>query len=292
MKIKHIHVKNLFGLEKNNFDIECFPNEYITILYGFNGMGKTTLFKIINAACNVDEAELNGLLFESIELNFDNNKTFTIVKKDNDGKFDYTFFSNESPISLDEFKKEMNVIKCTHIFANKDKNRTGKQDSSIYSFTPDDIIYSLKAEINRNITENYEKVNDLVQLLNKDFEMIFKQLAIKDGELKAVPNHPKYLNDPELPITKLSSGEKKLIILFYELLFEAMPDSNKQNSIVLLDEPESSLHLDWQRNLLKTIMKICEEKDIQVLVATHSPAIVEDYFCLQTPMISARYSDE
>ena len=113
--------------------------------------------------------------------------------------------------------------------------------------------------------------------------MSFKHLEICGDEFMAVPDS-KYPDDPKLPIHELSSGEIKLILMFYDLLFETA-----DHSIVLLDEPESSLHVDWQKDLLRTIIETCDDRDIQIIVATHSPDVVEDYFTQLTPMLSKRY---
>lgn len=302
MKIKQIKIEKLFGLEKNDFDIECFPNENITILYAFNGTGKTTLLRLIDAVYTNDAVALKGLLFSKIELIFDNGKTIAVVKEKPDSE-NYNYYidgkkANESEI--EELKKEFSV---NTIFANKDYNRgvstpkrttaendgTFKQEAipSMYNgdvgaIKPITRIEQLISEKLQNPDERV-KVEEFANIINENFPMTFKHLEIQDNKLLAVPD-TEYPNDPVLELNMLSSGEIKLILMFYDLLFKA-----KTDSIVLLDEPESSFHLDWQRNCLSTVMKICEDKDLQVIVATHSPAIVEEYFCLQVPMISARY---
>ena len=77
-------------------------------------------------------------------------------------------------------------------------------------------------------------------------------------------------NDP-IPIASLSSGEQHELVLFYRLLFHVQP-----NSLILIDEPELSLHVDWQRNFLNDIQRITELRDFDVLMATHSPMIIQD----------------
>lgn len=69
--------------------------------------------------------------------------------------------------------------------------------------------------------------------------------------------------------SQLSSGEQHQIVLFYELIFKA--DSN---SFFLVDEPEISLHVDWQRRFLNDIHKIATLGDRHFLIATHSPQII------------------
>ena len=124
MKIKQIKIEKLFGLEKNDFDIECFPNENITILYAFNGTGKTTLLRLIDVVSKNDAAALASFLFKKIELIFDNGKNIT-VKKDNPEEKKYKYFIDGKLVSNDseeimELKKNFVV---TPIFANKDYNR-------------------------------------------------------------------------------------------------------------------------------------------------------------------------
>ena len=72
-----------------------------------------------------------------------------------------------------------------------------------------------------------------------------------------------------IPLDKLSSGEKHDFILFYEFIFKAT-----ENSIVLIDEPEISLHVAWQMEFVNELSKICDMNGIQAVIATHSPDIV------------------
>jgi len=76
--------------------------------------------------------------------------------------------------------------------------------------------------------------------------------------------------DP-LDVSSLSSGEQQEIILFYKLIFETPP-----NSLVLIDEPELSLHIAWQQEFLKDVLIITQSSDFDVLIATHSPDIIND----------------
>lgn len=75
----------------------------------------------------------------------------------------------------------------------------------------------------------------------------------------------------ELELTQLSSGEQHEVVLLYELIFNA-----KQNVLVLIDEPEISLHITWQKEFLNDLLKIIKIQNIHVLIATHSPSIIND----------------
>jgi len=73
----------------------------------------------------------------------------------------------------------------------------------------------------------------------------------------------------ELALNQLSSGEQNEVVMLYELIFKTKPDT-----LVLIDEPEISLHINWQKSFIEDLLKIIEMQKIQVLVATHAPAIV------------------
>lgn len=75
-----------------------------------------------------------------------------------------------------------------------------------------------------------------------------------------------------VPLSSLSSGEQHLLILYSQLLFGEHPDS----TLVLIDEPELSMNVVWQRNFLKDLQRIIELRKFDVLVATHSPQIIHD----------------
>ena len=73
----------------------------------------------------------------------------------------------------------------------------------------------------------------------------------------------------KLDLSKLSSGEQHEVIMLYHSIFEA-----GKKSILLIDEPENSLHVAWQLDYLREIESIAKSIDIQVLIATHSPQII------------------
>lgn len=81
------------------------------------------------------------------------------------------------------------------------------------------------------------------------------------------------VNSDLIPLQKLSSGEQQQIILWYKILFE-IPD----NSLILIDEPETSLHIDWQMDFLPNLQAVQEIKPLSFLIATHSSAIINGHF--------------
>jgi hypothetical protein len=67
----------------------------------------------------------------------------------------------------------------------------------------------------------------------------------------------------------LSSGEQHIIIQVYDLLF-----SDKADSLILVDEPEISLHVAWQLSFLEVLHQITELVPHDIVLATHSPQII------------------
>ena len=78
-------------------------------------------------------------------------------------------------------------------------------------------------------------------------------------------------DDRRLPLDCLSSGEQNEFVLYYDLLFRV-----PSNTIVLIDEPELSLHVAWQKKFIPDLLEIIEVAGFDALIATHSPYIVED----------------
>lgn len=71
--------------------------------------------------------------------------------------------------------------------------------------------------------------------------------------------------------TSLSSGEQHELVFLYEFLFKVKP-----NSLILIDEPEISLHIAWQEQFLRDLQQITELASFDVLIATHSPQLIYD----------------
>jgi predicted ATP-binding protein involved in virulence len=105
----------------------------------------------------------------------------------------------------------------------------------------------------------------LLDIVNRKFK--HKQIRI-DREKGLIVEGD---NGRQLDIDFLSSGEQQEIVLSYDLLFRAQP-----NTLVLIDEPELSLHVAWQKRFLPDLLEIAKIARIDVLIATHSPFIVGD----------------
>ena len=72
-----------------------------------------------------------------------------------------------------------------------------------------------------------------------------------------------------IPLNRLSSGEQNLMILAFHLVFKP-----SKGDILLVDEPENSLHMSWLENLLDEYLRIAKITETQVIIATHSPTFI------------------
>ncbi|KYM63709.1 hypothetical protein A2U16_07560 [Fusobacterium necrophorum subsp. funduliforme] len=82
------------------------------------------------------------------------------------------------------------------------------------------------------------------------------------------------LKGGDIKVEDLSSGETELLIVYTKLFFEC-----KSNTIILLDEPERSLHIEWQVSLGEVMGKILQNENnttSQLIIATHSPFILQN----------------
>lgn len=74
-----------------------------------------------------------------------------------------------------------------------------------------------------------------------------------------------------IPVEKLSSGEQNEMVLIYHLLFNC-----NDRDIIMIDEPEISLHITWQQNLIADLNEIIKLNNLTLLLATHSPDLIGD----------------
>jgi predicted ATPase len=89
-------------------------------------------------------------------------------------------------------------------------------------------------------------------------------------------------SEQELKLSNLSSGEQQEIIFLYELLFKADEDS-----LVLIDEPETSMHIEWQSQFIPDLKKIRQiNNNLSFLIATHSPQIIGNDWDLSVDLFS------
>ena len=112
------------------------------------------------------------------------------------------------------------------------------------------------------------KVETLKRIANARF--LYKQVAVSEDGIVVTTS-----DGQPLDLEMLSSGEQHELVLLYGLLFRVSRDA-----LIMIDEPELSLHVAWQEKFLDDIDGIAELSGFRVLLATHSPQIIGDRYDL------------
>jgi predicted ATP-binding protein involved in virulence len=114
----------------------------------------------------------------------------------------------------------------------------------------------------------FNDVTDKIELVKQFVEDHFLQKELLVSKEKGFTLKSTKTDQPLEP-TQLSSGEQHELVLLYELLFRIKP-----NSLILIDEPEISLHVDWQTRFLEDLKNVIRLSPFDALIATHSPQII------------------
>ncbi|WP_165898820.1 AAA family ATPase [Anaerospora hongkongensis] len=131
----------------------------------------------------------------------------------------------------------------------------------------------------KNLITLAEKMEQRKSIARKPIEVFLKTMndfvgngedgkEIKINSMGTVFFTTKYCTNP-ISIQHLSSGEKQLITFFANLIFNVKSGTS---GIFVVDEPELSLHLSWQKIFVEKTLNI--NKNIQLVFATHSPEII------------------
>lgn len=398
MNIKRICITKLFGLTDNNIDVSLHYKDPITILFGFNGIGKTTIIKLIEACMTCNLTILRTHIFENITIIFEDNTEIIVnrdmdfhpgediancwiglsgmkyhpikyIYKDQEGKeYDYIFELKETEeinIINDDFKiteryiytfddkdffsddglhsynslckllktkakiitlfvpkefphisnnysygkkisendetvflsiEQLHILQERVKIAIKVDEEYPKEDIKIYEKATSELIplnipFSDKLDDiaaffidNYNDPTYFSRFQLFTKILNENFGFLYKEIII--DPIKGLSCKPVCNQDEEFSYKKLSVGEKKLISIFYELLYKT-----DEESTIFIDEPETSLHLDWQKALVKSIDEICKIIKLQVIIMTHSPDVIDNYFMFAHELKSERFKN-
>lgn len=131
-------------------------------------------------------------------------------------------------------------------------------------------VYVRDAQAKLKIVDNLaQRVRLLLKLIGEKFSNKVLKIDPKTHDLVVESTHGKA---QQLSVNALSSGEQHQLVLAYDLLFRTQP-----NTLVLLDEPELSLHVDWQERFLKDLKAVIELVGFDALLATHSPYIINGH---------------
>jgi predicted ATPase len=308
--IEHVKIEKLNG----KYDYDLTFNRDINIITGRNGAGKTTLMKLLWAAVSGNLSRLTRdkeLYYIDFEMKiFDDENIFSFEKSAFRfgqqrikslffptfrrieggfgailGKLWYEIHLADNRRILDE---EYHLHDKKYVFTHKIICAVGTSDIAA-------LIKSKYADISAQIRDLEEVQNkfttDLIHNRNgSDADAIFGKIDDKINETNEKKNtllnpftvlgelvaqfldKEKTLSYEELisivDSEQLSSGEKQMLSLLSYCIFY-------ENAIIFIDEPELSLHVDWQRLFVPTLLKLNTSN--QYFMATHSPFIYSRY---------------
>lgn len=236
--IQQIKITKFWG----KYDIDWTLDPQVNILFGFNGSGKTTLIEWL--AENINRK--SQLAEKQIQITYSANNEdihFEIIST-----FDKTFqqYDNQS----------------SHLFQNLQKLVYGDGTSNTNHFEKYrsqrlDLLDEGKKEaadtIEQNIQLFYQIVNDFFAVSGKTIKFKEQKMFFENG-------------DKKIELAQLSAGEKQLLIILLNVLLQ-----DKKDYILLMDEPEISLHITWQQMLIEKILLL--NPNCQLIIATHSPSV-------------------
>ena len=328
MKIEKVHIKNVKGIKdlKLSFKKDNKILDLI-VLAGVNGSGKTTILEAIkdffnNKYLNFNKPEKSNvnldIFFEDFEKkqieeaekssidNYEHKlqdffsalQSYEYNRKNNGEYYSYLiakFFENPPKIIYVPAENKFEEIQTYSTTLSKEYKFINTINSNVIRDIPSYIATrrNYLATIEEDLTMK-EITNKVVNEINGIFDILELDVKLK-GFSKNERTMPVFENSAgeEFDINDLSSGEKQL---FLRTLSIKMLEP--KNSIILIDEPELSLHPKWQQRIIEVYKKIGENN--QIIVATHSPHILgsvsnENIFILyrnENGKIEAKTGDE
>ena len=250
--IKRIEIKRLWGRKNISWDLR--PD--VNILSGINGIGKSTILNNSVRSLNALEggALTNGaqpgvsFIFSPEDATFIH---FDVIRSydrplNNSGLLE--------KIGNQKVKTELDwqLYQLQRRYLDYQVNIGNRIIELLTSGVPED---QLKAtEVSRPKTRFQDLIDDLFQetgknIIRKSNEIQFEQ----DGDI--------------LTPYQLSSGEKQMLVILLTVLVQ-----DNQHCTLFMDEPEISLHVEWQQRLISLIR--CLNPNVQIILTTHSPALI------------------
>lgn len=300
--VEKIELKGLFGIKDITWDLKD-----VNVLVGKNGAGKSTLLRSLHSILKREgseeltrsnhmkvtlsgggtiehtidrlDADAEELLKALTEFSSSIKKGKKLQKesiklenlidkiKSKKGEIKEIGFSKiqASDEVIENKKIKSELISTVNMSANSVQALTGS-DGEVTTILDMEIrneISSLKKIINSKPDECTHLLKRLERSINKLFEESKKEVSFSSGELKIKRTD----NDEDLFISNLSSGERQVIYIMIKAA-----NTSEEETILLMDEPEISLHLTWQEKLIDSILSVNEK--CQLIIVTHSPAIV------------------
>lgn len=228
-------------------------NRQVNILSGVNGMGKSTILnKVVKGLSAGGEFPSHMLKGVRLKVQPEDAKwiRFDLIR------------SFDRPLLNIEAVARMDLSLATEL------------DWQLFQLQRKYLDYQVN--IGNRIIEALQSgdanASERAQLLSKPkqrFQDIIDHLFAGTGKkLVRTENEIRFLQFGETLVPyQLSSGEKQMLIILLTVLVE-----DQQNYVLFMDEPEISLHVEWQNQLIDLITEL--NPNVQIILATHSPALI------------------
>lgn len=232
----------------------------INIIVGQNGFGKTTMLNLIKAVLTKDEKfcrQLKAKVFIKTsvgEMFFDGKQ---MVHRPAHGGFaSASCFHYVNTFDVPASKKST----LSQLGISLDSVLYQRSDS-VYSFS--DYRLSMLKDLS-TAQAKQERIDKFFDLINMLFASTGKKIEIDDRNRVIFKK-----GRTTIQMEKLSAGEKQILLLLFTLFL-----MENQPNVILLDEPEISLHVEWQDRLIRLMLEI--NPNCQIIMTTHSPSIFAD----------------
>ena len=252
--IKRIEIKRLWG--RKDISWELRPD--VNILSGVNGIGKSTILN------RDDLTKLNTRMYIYFMINA-TGVHFVFSPEDATQIHFDVIRSFDRPLIHSELLEKM-----------ADKNVKTELDWQLYQLQRRYLDYQVN--IGNRIIECLTSGNPEDQMRaaqmsypKKKFQDLMDDLFGETGK-KIIRQSNEILFEQDgdtLYPYQLSSGEKQILVILLTVLVQ-----DKRHGVLFMDEPEISLHVEWQQRLISLIREL--NPNVQIVLTTHSPALVMD----------------
>lgn len=217
--------------------------------------------------------EIETRLWGRFDVRFTANEDVNIIVGIN-GSGKTTLLNTIYDIALERVDEKDQVVFVPSIdnIAMRDKRKVANaltQDLEFYMFdmkTGPSMMYHRMSMIDASLEKQIAMkadIDNFCSIVNDMFKATGKHIEIEGNKFNIVSS------GEVIPVDALSSGEKQMLLI---LLRVFLMDS--ENSCVLLDEPENSLDISWQFELINILVKL--NPNAQYFITTHSPSIFGD----------------
>jgi predicted ATP-binding protein involved in virulence len=254
--IKRIEIDSLWSGKKH---IVWELNPQVNILSGINGQGKSTIInKVVKGLSQGGEFPSHMLKGVKIDVEPEDAKW---IRYDMIRSLD----SSLSQVITDEDGAMRQVLPVI-------KGGGGSLlDIQLYGLQRKYLDYQVNIG-NRIIAELQQGNTDAAQQLSQKktrFQDIIDELFHDTGKtIVRTENEIRFSQIGEvIGPYQLSSGEKQMLAILLTVLVE-----DEQPYVLFMDEPEVSLHIEWQKRLIDLCLEL--NPNVQIILTTHSPAVV------------------